>query len=146
MAKKKATPKGELTESAHRVWLAGLGALAVAEEEGNKLFRTLVSRGEKYEPRVADPVRKASKKVTGTVNDARARASKTLDGIGAAFDDRVSGVLNRLGVPSRSEITELSRRVEKLTRAVEGKSAKRKTKTAKKKTVRRKTKTRRASA
>jgi poly(hydroxyalkanoate) granule-associated protein len=144
MAKKKANPKSELTESAHRVWLAGLGALAIAEEEGNKLFRTLVSRGEKYEPRVAEPVRKASKKVTGTVNDARARAGKTLDGIGAAFDDRVSGVLNRLGVPSRSEITELSRRVEKLTRAVEGKATRRKIKA--KKTVRRKTKAKRASA
>ena len=36
-------------ESAHRIWLAGLGALAKAEEEGSKLFKNLVREGERYE-------------------------------------------------------------------------------------------------
>jgi len=31
-----------LRKSAHDVWLAGLGALSLAEEEGGKLFKALV--------------------------------------------------------------------------------------------------------
>jgi poly(hydroxyalkanoate) granule associated protein phasin len=33
----------------HRIWLAGLGALAMAEEEGTKVFSRLVDRGLKIE-------------------------------------------------------------------------------------------------
>ena len=39
----------ELKDSVHRIWLAGLGALAAAEEEGNKLFSRLVDRGRDVE-------------------------------------------------------------------------------------------------
>jgi len=39
----------ELTKRGRNVWLAGLGALATVESEGNKLFRWLVERGEKFE-------------------------------------------------------------------------------------------------
>lgn len=35
----------EARESAQKIWLAGLGALAVAEEEGGHLFERLVQRG-----------------------------------------------------------------------------------------------------
>jgi hypothetical protein len=35
----------KLKETSHRVWLAGLGALAVAEQEGNDLFQQLVKKG-----------------------------------------------------------------------------------------------------
>lgn len=35
----------KLKETSDRVWLAGLGALAVAEQEGNDLFQQLVKKG-----------------------------------------------------------------------------------------------------
>ena len=35
----------ELKESAHRIWLAGLGALAAAGEEGTNVFDRHVDRG-----------------------------------------------------------------------------------------------------
>ena len=31
-----------IRSSAHQIWLAGLGALSVAEDESGKLFKTLV--------------------------------------------------------------------------------------------------------
>ncbi len=31
---------------AHKIWLAGLGAVAIAEEEGGKLFKGLVEKGQ----------------------------------------------------------------------------------------------------
>ena len=33
-------------ESAHQIWLAGLGAYSKAQEEGNKVFDALVKEGE----------------------------------------------------------------------------------------------------
>ena len=56
----------ELKTSAHRIWLAGLGAMAVAEEEGSKLFKSLVERGESYEGKgreELDRIRKAVEEV-----------------------------------------------------------------------------------
>ena len=42
------TPE-EIKANAEKVWMAGLGALATAEEEGGKLFRGLVKKGESFE-------------------------------------------------------------------------------------------------
>jgi hypothetical protein len=39
-------------EKSHDVWLAGLGALAVTEQEGSDLFQTLVKKGEELEQRL----------------------------------------------------------------------------------------------
>jgi len=36
-------------KSSHDVWLAGLGALAVAEQEGSDLFKALVKKGKEFE-------------------------------------------------------------------------------------------------
>ena len=47
--KKKESVPDEFRKSAHRIWLAGLGALSAAEEEGSKLFHMLVDRGTEYE-------------------------------------------------------------------------------------------------
>ena len=43
------TVQDDLKESAHRIWLAGLGALAAAEQEGTKMFNRLVDRGRDVE-------------------------------------------------------------------------------------------------
>lgn len=49
MAKKAQKNGSELKETANKVWLAGLGALATAGEEGGKLFDKLAARGESFE-------------------------------------------------------------------------------------------------
>lgn len=148
---KKTTTKNEFTESAHRVWLAGLGALAAAGEEGEKFFSSLVERGEKYEKKLGDPVEDASKRVKSTVKDVRSRAGKTVKGVQKAIDDQVTTALHRLGVPTRSEIAQLSERVEKLTAAVDSKRSKaagkpRKKAATKKAAARKKTKAKKAPA
>ena len=38
-----------IRESANRIWLAGLGAFAKTQEEGEKLFQSLIEEGEKVE-------------------------------------------------------------------------------------------------
>ena len=137
MAKKKAT-KSDVTESVHKIWLAGLGALATAEEEGGKLFATLVKKGKQYESSVKKPVDQATTQVKKKVKDVRGRAGKTVKKIERAFDEQVDAALHRVGVPTRKEIAALNRKVQRLTEALEGKRRKTKKKAAAKKTTARK--------
>ncbi len=109
-------------ESAQSIWLAGLGALATAGEEGGKLFEQLVKRGEAVDKQNRSRVQKLIGKAGDLRDDAGAmfgtKVKKPLDRAAAA-------AMHKLGVPTRSEILELTKRVEALTRAVE-KQAKKK--------------------
>ena len=105
----------EIKESAHKIWLAGLGALAAAEEEGGKIFNTLVEKGEGYESRGKEELAKVKDKVEGVFGKAEGSWEK----LGDAFDDKVAGAIKRLGVPSSDEITNLTNRVEELTLKVD---------------------------
>ena len=122
--------QGDVRESAHKIWLAGLGALAVTEEEGSKLFKNLVQQGERYEAQgkqklkeakkgADDAGARAKKLAEDTADRARRAAEGAWEQLGGAFDEKLAKTLHRIGVPTRDEITALSRRIEELTRAVE---------------------------
>ncbi len=102
----------ELKDSAHRIWLAGLGALAAAGEEGTKMFDRLVDRGREYESKGRDEARKQ-------YEEAKTSAEDTWKGWADKIDDSVTKALHRLGVPSREEIHTLTQRVEELNSKVE---------------------------
>ena len=117
MAKKNGkTPQNELKESANKVWLAGLGALATASEEGGKMFEQLVKKGQSFEPKVMSQVDKAK----GKFEVAKGKAEKAWTKIEGNIDQRVTAAIHRIGVPTRDEIKELSKRVAELTSKVEG--------------------------
>lgn len=98
-------------DSAHQIWLAGLGAFSKAQEEGSKLFESLVKEGQEVEAR--------TKKVGEEgVEEVRAKTSGTWDKLEQVFEDRVSRALNQLGVPTRNDIQELAERVEELSKNV----------------------------
>jgi poly(hydroxyalkanoate) granule-associated protein len=118
--KKNGSRAPRMKESAQAIWLAGLGALATAGEEGNRIFHRLVKRGEEAEKIGRGKLDLRMKRITAKAADLKADAN-------AAFGTRVrrpidrgmSIALHRLGVPTRSEILALTKRVEALTRAVE---------------------------
>jgi len=105
----------ELRESAHKIWLAGLGALAAAEDEGTKIFNTLVEKGEGFESRSKEELAKVKEQVEGAFG----KAEDSWEKLGDTFDDKVAGAIQRLGVPSSAEITQLTQRVEELTLKVD---------------------------
>jgi poly(hydroxyalkanoate) granule-associated protein len=98
----------DVKDSAHRIWLAGLGALAAAEEEGSKLFARLVERGKGFEAAGKEQFAKTKKK-----------AEKVYEDVTETVDDKVTAALHRLGVPTRDEIKRLTQKVEELTAKVE---------------------------
>jgi poly(hydroxyalkanoate) granule-associated protein len=111
--------QNDLKESAHKIWLAGLGALAVAGEEGKALFQTLVERGEEFEVRGRHEVGKVAGRVKGTVKDAKSNVGMLWERVQGGLDEQVATTLHRLGVPTRNEIATLTRRVEELTKMID---------------------------
>lgn len=105
----------EMKDSVHRIWLAGLGALAAAEEEGSKLFSRLVERGRDVESRGKVEV----DKVKVEVDKMKTKAENAFENWGEKFDEKLTAALHRLGVPTRDEIRNLTRRVEELNAKVE---------------------------
>jgi poly(hydroxyalkanoate) granule-associated protein len=165
-ARKVAQP---VVDAAREFWLAGLGAMSVAQEEsmkvvnrGNKLFDQLVKEGAKIEKsrrkdlegafndirsevenRVGDfrndvesAVSELRGEVKSRVGDVRGdvesrlepvisrgkkvekEASQRWDKLEGFFEERVAGVLDRLGIPSQDDIDSLNRRVQALSRQV----------------------------
>lgn len=116
MAKKRQQKKfqKELRESAHKVWLAGLGALSAAGEEGSKFFNQLVERGEDFESRGRENLGKAKGEVESSAKKARKEIEGRLDEAWGKMDERLTEAMHRFGVPTRDEIQTLTRRVEEL--------------------------------
>ncbi len=102
----------DLKESAHRIWLAGLGALAAAEQEGTKVFSRLVERGREFESKGREEAKEQFDK-------ARTKAESTWSDVSSKVDEAVAGAMHRLGVPTRDEIRTLTQKVEELTAKVE---------------------------
>ncbi len=109
-----------LKESAQQIWLAGLGAFAMAGEGGGRLFQTLVKKGndtEKLNKKRLEQVLYRAEQVQGDAKHALTRFTRPIEkGVGTA--------MNSLGVPTRREIQTLTKRVEELTRVVQQSRAK----------------------
>ena len=108
-----------IVDSAQQIWMAGMGAFNRAQGEGSKLFEALVKEGmniEQHTRKLAggkvDAVRDA---VENRVGVARERATDTWDRLEKVFEERVQRALNRLGVPSREDLSDLTARVNSLT-------------------------------
>lgn len=107
-----------LVESAQQIWMAGVGAFTRAQGEGSKLFEALVKEGMTIEQTTrklatgkVDAVRDAVEDRVGVV---RERAVDTWDRLETVFETRVQRALNRLGVPAREDLAELTTRVNEL--------------------------------
>jgi poly(hydroxyalkanoate) granule-associated protein len=107
-----------IVDSAQQIWMAGIGAFNRAQGEGSKLFEALVKEGMSIETSTrklatgrVDAVRDAVEDRVGVV---RERAVDTWDRLEKVFEDRVQRALNRLGVPAREDLNDLTSRVNEL--------------------------------
>jgi len=108
----------DVLEAAQRVWFAGLGALAMAQQEGGKLFAALVDQGLTMEKKGLTPS-SAVRTATGTAADVLKVAEDTWAKVQHMFDAQVTAALHRLGVPTRDEMEKLTKKIERLTSAIE---------------------------
>jgi poly(hydroxyalkanoate) granule-associated protein len=117
-----------IKESAQQIWLAGLGAFAKAQEEGSKVFDTLVKEGvsmqRKTQAAADEKVSQASSKFASMATDISSKATGQWDKLETIFEGRVSKALQHLGVPTHKDVEALSARIDELERKLSTMSAK----------------------
>ncbi len=110
----------EMTDSSNslltglrRVLMAGIGAVALTQEQIEDFVGKLVERGE-----IADG---DARKLVSDVVERRRRIMQ--DGAKKAEDElekRIEGLLSRMNIPTKSEIDSLSEKLTELSRKVDG--------------------------
>jgi len=98
-------------ESANQIWMAGLGAVATAKDGSVKLFEELVVAGKEVE----DKGRKIAEAKALEVSN---KATQTWGKVEGVLQDRVSRALLSLGVPSKSSMADLSKRIDDLNKSI----------------------------
>lgn len=89
-----------LLAGARRVLMAGVGAVALAQEEVEEFVKKLVDRGEIAE--------KDGRKLVDDISEKRkTRAKKAED----ALESRIEGLLERMKVPTKNDIDQLSKKI-----------------------------------
>jgi poly(hydroxyalkanoate) granule-associated protein len=108
--------------SSHQIWLAGLGAFSRAQQEGTKVFETLVRQGEHFQDktkRVATETAAAARgAATAKAKEMQQMAGGTWDKLEQVFEDRVARALAKLGVYTQNDVQRLAARVDELAEAV----------------------------
>lgn len=117
---------GDRPSRVRKLWLAGLGAYAKVGQEGLEYFQTLVHLGEQAEQRGRKQVNEQVEAANCQLDKARSRVSVVKNQVAAriekieqAFDSRVAGALNRLGIPARQDIQALSAKLDELSALLE---------------------------
>jgi poly(hydroxyalkanoate) granule-associated protein len=128
-SKKAAAPmSNSIKDSAQLIWQAGLGAFNKAQAEGTKAFEALVKEGvglqRKTQSAAEEKLTEASSKISDMATGISSKASGQWDKLETIFEDRVAKALNKLGVPSASDISALIERIDELNKSVQKLSAK----------------------
>ena len=97
-----------LTEMARRVMLATIGAVALAQEEAEAFIKKLIERGEIAE--------KDGRKMMDDLKEKRQKRTKSAED---ELESRVSQILERTGVPTKSDIASLSEKISALTEKID---------------------------
>ena len=107
-------------ESAQQIWLAGLGAFSKAQQEGGKVFETLVKEGSamqrKTQTAAEEKIAEASSKWASVTSDIQAKAGSQWDKLEGIFEARVAKALTNLRVASADEVEALKARVDALSK------------------------------
>lgn len=105
-------------DSAQQIWLAGLGAFSKAQEEGGKLFESLVKEGaslqRKTQSVAEERMTDVTKRVSAVAEELSQRATQQWDRLEGIFEQRVSKALHKLGVPTRADLEALHARLDEL--------------------------------
>jgi poly(hydroxyalkanoate) granule-associated protein len=106
------------TPPAQHVWLAGLGAMAKAQEQGSKAIEALVNDGlafqRKSQAEAQQRLHEATERLSHMATGFGQQATGRVDKLEHLFEDRVAKALHRLGMPSLLDIQMLTDRVAQL--------------------------------
>ncbi|MCB9134609.1 MAG: phasin family protein [Anaerolineales bacterium] len=110
---------GQLYKVTRKVVLAALGVVGMATDELEGFVDKLVERGEIAEKDGRKLVDEIREKGQERVKEGRARVMKMVGVEAKEEEEDVEEVLNRMDIPTKSDIKELSAKIAALTRKVE---------------------------
>jgi len=125
--KKSASKKEDVADAANNIWKAGLGALRTAEEEGSRIFNTLMERGEDFQDATKKgrqkQLDKASKIIKGGVGSVRGKIDDITDQKETLWEvlkleDAFTSVMKTFGVATNKEIGALKKKIDALSKAI----------------------------
>ncbi len=131
MARRRMRPVSKAGNGLAITWEGTREALGQAEAALQRQLRMLMRRGSARTQQAADALsawrgrldrerRKAMKQMEGRLAVLQTRARKERRAMGRYADEAVEGALAALNIPSRREVHELTRRVEELSRKIDG--------------------------
>jgi poly(hydroxyalkanoate) granule-associated protein len=101
-----------MLETAHKVLLAGIGVIALTQEEVEKFVNKLVERGEIAEKDGRNMIKDILERRKKQAEEVRTDTEEKVD-------KRLEDMLARMNVPTRDDIDGLSKQIAALTRKVE---------------------------
>jgi polyhydroxyalkanoate synthesis regulator phasin len=102
------TDRISLYEAARKVLLAGIGAVALAQDEIEDFIDKLVERGEIAE--------QDGKRLFSEIMDKRKKSTEKAED---EFTKRVEEILDRMNVPTKDDINKLGQKITNLTKKVD---------------------------
>ncbi len=113
-------------EQAQQIWLAGMGAFAKAQAEGKQVFEALVKDGtalqKKTQSAAEERFGEVSGRMTSMADEVSSKAGRQWDKLESIFEERTAKALQKLGVPSSTDVQALKDRIDALTAQVAGRS------------------------
>jgi poly(hydroxyalkanoate) granule-associated protein len=119
-------PTVQMFELMRKLMLAGVGAFALSRDEAETFLNRLVERGElaqKDAQRIMDEtvgrLRTVTKPQTTQVEQTLTNVTTQMSGLSSQMESSLEQFLNRLNIPSKRDIDELSAKIAQLAARVE---------------------------
>lgn len=106
-------------ENVHKVFLVGLGAAAMAQDELVKLIGKFAEQGEQAEQKVRESISEIADNRKKQAEDAKKKAAEVNKKAEEEMKSRMEGTLNRLNIPSRTEIKDLDEKITTLSEKID---------------------------
>lgn len=107
----------DIKRNSNKIWLAGLGAYSMIEDQGSEAFEELVGKGQTFER--INHTKDIEVAPDSRLDELKVRANQTMDRIERAFDMRVSSTLGRLGISRKSDLDLLNDKIDRLSAALD---------------------------
>ena len=123
--KTKQSPAPQATaDKAHALWLAGLGAVSIAQKRGGKAISGLIAEGHDLQTRAQKLAQDATEQVKDALAPFKAGLKRKIKKVGVVVQSAIAGTLARLGIPTKADIDELTQRVAALSKQLKTAKAK----------------------
>ena len=101
-----------VVDNVHKVFLVGLGAAAMAQDELVNLIDKFVEQGEETEKKARESIGEIVENRKKNVEDVNKKADEEMT-------SRMEGALNRFNIPRRAEIKALNTKISDLTEKID---------------------------